>query len=226
MALIPVFPGSNLARAGRSTVRTGDSSLFDADRRPAVFHRRDQRWAGERRPTEDIPGLPGGLTGIAPAIPLILMASSITYIVAQGGILDTILYSVSQPFSRISPRCGAARLSDRFADRILYFLRLGEGIPADTAACPACRPGRPDPPDDRDRLCLRRRLFQYGLSDQPGPADLPGAERGQLSQVAALVVGVMVVGGPGIVVFLLIGTAIQLGHSKPSLAARALRTHQ
>ena len=40
-----------------------------------------------------------GFTGIAPAIPLILMASSITYIVTQGGILDTILYSASQPFS-------------------------------------------------------------------------------------------------------------------------------
>jgi uncharacterized ion transporter superfamily protein YfcC len=44
-----------------------------------------------------------GLTGISPAIPLILMAASIKYIVAQGGILDTMLYQASQPFSQASP---------------------------------------------------------------------------------------------------------------------------
>jgi uncharacterized ion transporter superfamily protein YfcC len=44
-----------------------------------------------------------GLTGIAPAIPLILMAASVGYIVYQGGILDTILYQASQPFSRLGP---------------------------------------------------------------------------------------------------------------------------
>ena len=42
-----------------------------------------------------------GLTGIAPAIPLILMAASVGYIVEQGGILDTILYQASQPFARL-----------------------------------------------------------------------------------------------------------------------------
>lgn len=44
-----------------------------------------------------------GLTGIAPAIPLILMAASIKHIVAQGGILDTILHSASGLFSQASP---------------------------------------------------------------------------------------------------------------------------
>lgn len=44
-----------------------------------------------------------GVTGIAPSIPLILMAASIKYIVAQGMILDTILHSASAPFSHSSP---------------------------------------------------------------------------------------------------------------------------
>ncbi len=36
-----------------------------------------------------------GLTGIAPAVPLILMAASVKHIVASGGILDTILHSAA-----------------------------------------------------------------------------------------------------------------------------------
>jgi uncharacterized ion transporter superfamily protein YfcC len=44
-----------------------------------------------------------GFTGIAPAIPLILMASSVKYIVTQGGILDTILYQASGYLTQASP---------------------------------------------------------------------------------------------------------------------------
>ena len=44
-----------------------------------------------------------GLTGIAPAIPLILMAASVKHIVAQGQILDTILFHASQAFIGTSP---------------------------------------------------------------------------------------------------------------------------
>lgn len=44
-----------------------------------------------------------GLVGITPAIPLILMAASIKYIVTQGGILDTILFSLAQPFTQLGP---------------------------------------------------------------------------------------------------------------------------
>jgi uncharacterized ion transporter superfamily protein YfcC len=44
-----------------------------------------------------------GLVGIAPAIPLILMAASIKYIVTQGGIIDTILYNLAQPFTQLGP---------------------------------------------------------------------------------------------------------------------------
>lgn len=44
-----------------------------------------------------------GLSGIAPAIPLILMAASIKFIVAQGGIIDTILYQISLPLTQTSP---------------------------------------------------------------------------------------------------------------------------
>jgi uncharacterized ion transporter superfamily protein YfcC len=44
-----------------------------------------------------------GLLGILPAVPLILMAASIKYIVSQGGILDTILYRASQSFVDANP---------------------------------------------------------------------------------------------------------------------------
>ncbi len=41
-----------------------------------------------------------GIGGIAPAVPLILMAASIKYIVAAGGIMDTMLYSLSLSLSQ------------------------------------------------------------------------------------------------------------------------------
>ena len=44
-----------------------------------------------------------GLGGIAPAIPLILMAASIKFIVFQGGIMDTLLHSASLSISQASP---------------------------------------------------------------------------------------------------------------------------
>ena len=50
-----------------------------------------------------------GFTGIAPAILMLLMAASITYIVTSGEILDTILHSASGVFAGTSP-FGAAML--------------------------------------------------------------------------------------------------------------------
>ena len=44
-----------------------------------------------------------GVSGISPGIPLILMAASVKHIVAQGGIMDTILHSASLSFSQASP---------------------------------------------------------------------------------------------------------------------------
>jgi uncharacterized ion transporter superfamily protein YfcC len=48
-----------------------------------------------------------GVTGIAPGIPLILMAASVKHIVAQGGIMDTILHSASLAFAQSSPFAAA-----------------------------------------------------------------------------------------------------------------------
>jgi len=56
-----------------------------------------------------------GVTGIAPAIPMILMAASIKFIVVQGGIMDTILHSASSAISQASPFAAAV---------IIYFLAL------------------------------------------------------------------------------------------------------
>jgi uncharacterized ion transporter superfamily protein YfcC len=44
-----------------------------------------------------------GFVGIAPAIPLLMMAASVKYIVASGGILDTILHWASTAFVDTSP---------------------------------------------------------------------------------------------------------------------------
>ncbi len=44
-----------------------------------------------------------GLAGITPAIPLILMAASVKFIIASGGILDTILNSASNAFAGANP---------------------------------------------------------------------------------------------------------------------------
>jgi uncharacterized ion transporter superfamily protein YfcC len=56
-----------------------------------------------------------GVVGIAPAIPLILMAASVKHIVAEGGIMDTILHSASQSFSQAGPLAAAL---------IIYLLAL------------------------------------------------------------------------------------------------------
>ena len=44
-----------------------------------------------------------GFLGIAPAVPLLMMAASVRYIVASGGILDTILHWASTAFIGVSP---------------------------------------------------------------------------------------------------------------------------
>ncbi|NLE43645.1 MAG: YfcC family protein [Chloroflexi bacterium] len=41
-----------------------------------------------------------GVVGIAPGIPLILMAASVKHIIVQAGVMDTILHSAAQSFSR------------------------------------------------------------------------------------------------------------------------------
>ncbi|NLN69172.1 MAG: YfcC family protein [Chloroflexi bacterium] len=48
-----------------------------------------------------------GFLGIAPAIPLLMMAASIKLIISSGGILDTMLYAASQRFSATSPLVSA-----------------------------------------------------------------------------------------------------------------------
>jgi uncharacterized ion transporter superfamily protein YfcC len=44
-----------------------------------------------------------GFLGIAPAIPLLLMAASVKYIIASGGILDTLLHWANNAFTGTSP---------------------------------------------------------------------------------------------------------------------------
>ena len=46
-------------------------------------------------------GLREGLIGLAPSVPLILMAASIRYIIDSGGITDTILHAAAEPFTNL-----------------------------------------------------------------------------------------------------------------------------
>ncbi len=44
-----------------------------------------------------------GFLGIAPAVPLLMLAASVRYIVQMGGILDTLLHWASTAFTNVSP---------------------------------------------------------------------------------------------------------------------------
>jgi uncharacterized ion transporter superfamily protein YfcC len=46
-------------------------------------------------------GLVEGLGGLAPSVPLILMAASIRYIIDSGGVTDTILHAAAEPFGNL-----------------------------------------------------------------------------------------------------------------------------
>jgi uncharacterized ion transporter superfamily protein YfcC len=46
-------------------------------------------------------GLVEGLGGLAPSVPLILMAASIRYIIDSGGVTDTILHAAAEPFTHL-----------------------------------------------------------------------------------------------------------------------------
>lgn len=65
-----------------------------------------------------------GIQGIAPGILLILMAASIKFIVASGGIMDTILYQASLSMSQASP-FAAALLVYGLALLIEFFIGSG-----------------------------------------------------------------------------------------------------
>ena len=53
---------------------------------------------------------------IAPAVPLILMAASIRYILDSGGVTDTLLHAMAEPFSNLGSFPAAL---------VIYFLALG-----------------------------------------------------------------------------------------------------
>jgi uncharacterized ion transporter superfamily protein YfcC len=60
-------------------------------------------------------GLVEGISGLAPSVPLILMAASIRYIIDSGGITDTILYYAAEPFQNLGAFPAAL---------VIYFLAL------------------------------------------------------------------------------------------------------
>ncbi len=79
--------------------------------------------AGESR-AQVLRAVGEGLAGIAPAIPLILMAASVKHIVAQGGSLDTLLHSAAGVFAG-TPPLAAAVLVYALALVIEFFVASG-----------------------------------------------------------------------------------------------------
>jgi uncharacterized ion transporter superfamily protein YfcC len=61
-------------------------------------------------------GLVEGFGGLAPSVPLILMAASIRYIIDSGGVTDTILHAAAEPFTNLGPFAAAL---------VVYVLALG-----------------------------------------------------------------------------------------------------
>lgn len=61
-------------------------------------------------------GLVEGLIGLAPSVPLILMAASIRYIIDRGGVTDTILHAAADPFTHLGAFPAAV---------VVYVLALG-----------------------------------------------------------------------------------------------------
>jgi uncharacterized ion transporter superfamily protein YfcC len=61
-------------------------------------------------------GLGEGLAGLAPSVPLILMAASIRYIIDSGGVTDTILHAAAEPFTQLGAFPAAL---------VVYVLALG-----------------------------------------------------------------------------------------------------
>jgi uncharacterized ion transporter superfamily protein YfcC len=61
-------------------------------------------------------GLIEGLGGLAPSVPLILMAASIRYIIDSGGVTDTILHAAADPFTQLGAFPAAL---------VVYVLALG-----------------------------------------------------------------------------------------------------
>jgi uncharacterized ion transporter superfamily protein YfcC len=61
-------------------------------------------------------GLVEGLGGLAPSVPLILMAASIRYIIDSGGVTDTILHAAAEPFTQLGAFPAAL---------VMYLLALG-----------------------------------------------------------------------------------------------------
>ena len=123
-----------------------------------------------------------GLVGIAPAIPLIMMAASIKFIVVQGGIMDTILHSAVASISQANPFMAAV---------IIYFLALvielfiASGSAKAFLMMPILLPIADLVGVTRqvgcDCLLFWRWLYKPSLSDQPGVADLSGSGCGELS---------------------------------------------
>ena len=61
-------------------------------------------------------GLVEGWGGLAPSVPLILMAASIRYIIDSGGVTDTILHAAAEPFTQLGSFPAAV---------VVYVLALG-----------------------------------------------------------------------------------------------------
>jgi uncharacterized ion transporter superfamily protein YfcC len=123
-----------------------------------------------------------GFLGLAPAIPLLMMAASVKLIIFEGGILDTMLYYAGEILCHDQPDrvCPGDLCFDAGAGAVRQ-LGVSES-PADHPVDHAPgRPGGRQPADRGERVCLWRRIFEPGLPDQCAAVDHPQPDGDPLS---------------------------------------------
>lgn len=122
-----------------------------------------------------------GVVAMAPGVVLMLMAAGVKHIIAEAGILDTIIFAGARMVEGM-PRT--------FAAAVIYLLVLGVGVlhpvgvgevaDNDADPRPAGRLRGPDQAIGCAGLPVRRRLQQHDLSHESGDTDLPGVGWGGL----------------------------------------------
>jgi Na+/H+ antiporter NhaC len=135
-----------------------------------------------------------GIKGLAPGIPLILMAVSIKHIVTTGMVMDTILKGAVGTMQNASPLAAVMII---YVLALVMELFIGSASAKAFLLMPILVPLGCDPAVDCNRLLLWGWFFQFGLPHQPGAAHRAWAGGGQLWQVDQVDGQTLAFGDPG-----------------------------
>lgn len=125
-----------------------------------------------------------GVVSILPSILMILMASSIKYMMVEGKILDTMLHGAVQVASGL-PKGGLifVHLPNLPCNEFLHTLRFGQSVSADSSYCAACANIRSQRAALHRCICLRRRFQQCVLPNQSRASYFAEPWRSQLRRM-------------------------------------------